>query len=145
MTGGRITIAALSLGIAQAAYISSLNYSNEREAFGKKINKFQGVSFKLADMAVQIEAARQLVYNAAWLKGQNENIIKEAAIAKLYASEAAMKITTEAIQIHGGYGYIKEYNVERFFRDAKILEIGEGTSEIQRIIISREILKSFNT
>jgi len=145
LTGGRITIAALSLGIAQAAYISSLNYSNEREAFGKKINKFQGVSFKLADMAVQIEAARQLVYNAAWLKGQNENIIKEAAIAKLYASEAAMKITTEAIQIHGGYGYIKEYNVERFFRDAKILEIGEGTSEIQRIIISREILKSFNT
>ena len=142
LTGGRITIAALSLGICQAAYEASLKYSNERTAFGKKINNFQSISFKLSDMATQIEAARHLVYNAAWLKDNGENIIKEAAMAKLYASELAMKITTEAIQIHGGFGYIREYNVERFFRDSKILEIGEGTSEIQRIIISREILKS---
>ena len=119
-----------------------MHYSKEREAFGKKINKFQAISFKLADMATQIEASRHLVYNAAWLKDQNKNIIKEAAMAKLFSSEAAMNITTEAIQIHGGFGYIREYNVERFFRDAKILEIGEGTSEVQRIVISREILKS---
>ena len=142
MTSGRITIAALSIGIAQGAYESALNYTNEREAFGKKINQFQAVSFKLADMATQIEAAKLLVYNAAWLKDQGKDVIKSAAMAKLFSSEAAMKITTDAIQIHGGYGYIREYNVERFFRDAKILEIGEGTSEIQRIIISREILKS---
>tara|TARA_Y100000590_G_C15346158_1_gene873345 strand:- start:258 stop:764 length:507 start_codon:yes stop_codon:yes gene_type:complete len=144
LTGGRITIAALALGISQGAYNLALNYSCEREAFGKKINKFQGISFKLADMATQIEASRQLIYNAAWLKDQKNNIIKEAAMAKLFATEAAMKITTEAIQIHGGYGYIREYNVERFFRDAKILEIGEGTSEVQRIVISREILKSLD-
>ena len=142
LTGGRISIAALSLGICQAAYEASLKYSNERTAFGKKINKFQSISFKLADMATQIEAARHLIYNAAWLKDKGENIIKEAAMAKLYTSELAMQLTTEAIQIHGGFGYIREYNVERFFRDSKILEIGEGTSEIQRIIISREILKS---
>ena len=142
LTAGRITIAALSIGIAQGAYESALNYTNEREAFGKKINQFQAVSFKLADMATQIEAAKLLVYNAAWLKDQGKDVIKSAAMAKLFSSETAMKITTDAIQIHGGYGYIREYNVERFFRDAKILEIGEGTSEIQRIIISREILKS---
>ena len=142
LTGGRISIAALSLGICEAAYEASLKYSNERTAFGKKINKFQSISFKLADMAMQIEAARHLVYNAAWLKDKGENIVKEAAMAKLYTSELAMRLTTEAIQIHGGFGYIREYNVERFFRDSKILEIGEGTSEVQRIIISREILKS---
>ena len=144
LTGGRITIAALSLGICEAAYQAALNYSNERTAFGKKINEFQSIAFKLSDMATQIEAARHLVYHAAWLKDNNNSIIKEAAMAKLFSSEVAMKITTEAIQIHGGYGYIREYNVERFFRDAKILEIGEGTSEVQRIVISREILKSFN-
>ena len=144
LTGGRITIAALALGISQGAYNLALKYSHEREAFGKKINNFQGVSFKLADMATQIEASRYLIYNAAWLKDQNISVIKEAAMAKLFSSEAAMKITTEAIQIHGGYGYIREYNVERFFRDAKILEIGEGTSEIQKIVISREILKSLD-
>ena len=142
LTGGRISIAALSLGICEAAYEASLKYSNERTAFGKKINKFQSISFKLADMATQIEAARHLIYNAAWLKDKGENIVKEAAMAKLYTSELAMRLTTEAIQIHGGFGYIREYNVERFFRDSKILEIGEGTSEVQRIIISREILKS---
>ena len=140
LVGGRITIGALSLGTAQGAYQLALNYSKEREAFGKKINHFQAVSFKLADMATSIEAAKHLVYHAAWLKDQNLPVIKEAAMAKLFASETAMKICTEAIQIHGGYGYIKEYDVERFFRDAKILEIGEGTSEIQRIIISRNIL-----
>ena len=144
LTGGRITIAALSLGICEAAYQAALNYSNERTAFGKKINEFQSIAFKLSDMATQIEAARHLVYHAAWLKDRDESIIKEAAMAKLFTSELAMKITTEAIQIHGGFGYIREYNVERFFRDSKILEIGEGTSEVQRIIIAREILKSLN-
>ncbi len=142
LTGGRISISALALGICQGAYNIALKYSNEREAFGKKINRFQSVSFKLADMATQIEAAKHLVYHAAWLKDNNKNIIKEAAMAKLFSSELAMNITTDAIQLLGGYGYIREYDVERFFRDAKILEIGEGTSEIQRIIISREILKS---
>ena len=144
LTGGRISIAALSLGICEAAYQAALNYTTEREAFGKQINKFQSVSFKLADMATKIEAARHLVYSAAWMKDKKQNIIKEAAMAKLYSSELAMEITTDAIQLHGGYGYIREYNVERYFRDAKILEIGEGTSEIQRIIISREILNNLN-
>ena len=144
LTGGRITISALALGISQAAYNIALNYSNEREAFGKKINKFQSVSFKLADMATQISAAKHLVYYAAWRKDINKDFIKEAAMAKLFSSELAMKITTDAIQLLGGYGYIREYNVERFFRDAKILEIGEGTSEVQRIIIAREILKKLS-
>ena len=144
LTGGRITIGALSLGIAQGAFNAAVKYSKEREAFGKEINKFQGVSFKISDMATKIEAAKHLVYHAAWLKDNNLPFIKEAAMAKLFSSEAAMNITTESIQIHGGYGYIKEYDVERYFRDAKILEIGEGTSEVQRIIISREILKNIN-
>ena len=144
LTGGRITISALALGICQAAYNIALKYSHERKAFGKKINKFQSVSFKLADMATQIEAAKHLVYYAAWRKDINKNFIKEAAMAKLFSSELAMKITTDAIQLLGGYGYIREYDVERFFRDAKILEIGEGTSEVQRIIIAREILKNLN-
>ena len=142
LTSGRITIAALSIGTAQGAYNRALAYSQEREAFGKPINRFQGISFKLSDMATQIEAARHLVYHAAWKKDQGHSVIKEASMAKLFSSEMAMKVTTEAIQIFGGYGYIKEYDVERFFRDAKILEIGEGTSEVQRIVISREILKS---
>ena len=143
LTGGRITIGALSLGTAQGAYERAIKYSFEREAFSKPINQFQGVSFKLSDMALKIEASKHLVYNAAWRKDKGMNVIKEAAMAKLFASESAMSICTEAIQVLGGYGYIHEYDVERFFRDAKILEIGEGTSEIQRIIISREILKSF--
>jgi|TARA_Y100000996_G_scaffold78005_1_gene52740 alkylation response protein AidB-like acyl-CoA dehydrogenase len=143
LTGGRITIGALSLGTAQGAYERAIKYSFEREAFSKPINQFQGVSFKLSDMALKIEASKHLVYNAAWRKDKGMNVIKEAAMAKLFASESAMNICTEAIQVLGGYGYIHEYDVERFFRDAKILEIGEGTSEIQRIIISREILKSF--
>ena len=145
LTGGRITIGALSLGTAQGAYERALRYSCEREAFGKQINKFQGVSFKLADMATSIQAAKHLVYNAAYLKDEGEDIIKEAAMAKLFSSEMCMRVTTEAIQVLGGYGYIKEYDVERFFRDSKILEIGEGTSEVQRIIISREILNTINS
>ena len=145
LTGGRITIGALALGTAQGAYERALKYSCEREAFGKQINKFQAISFKLADMATSIEASKHLVYNAAYLKDEGEDIIKEAAMAKLFSSEMCMRVTTEAILVLGGYGYIKEYDVERFFRDSKILEIGEGTSEVQRIIISREILKNISS
>jgi alkylation response protein AidB-like acyl-CoA dehydrogenase len=141
LVSGRVSIGALSIGTAVGAYERALKYSSERESFGKKINKFQSVSFKLADMATKIEASKLLVYHAAWMKDQGLNIIKEAAMAKLYASETAMKVTSDAIQVLGGNGYIKENQVERFYRDAKILEIGEGTSEIQRLIISREILK----
>ena len=142
LTGGRITIGALGIGTAQGAFARALAYSQEREAFGKPIHKFQGVSFKLSDMATQIEAARHLVYHAAWKKDQDLSVIREAAMAKLFSSETAMMVTTEAIQVLGGYGYIKEYDVERFFRDAKTLEIGEGTSEVQRMIIARELINS---
>ena len=145
LTGGRISIAALAVGTAQGAYERALKYSTERKAFGKKINKFQSIGFKLSDMATQIEAAKLLTYHAAWKKDKGHEIIKEAAMAKLFASEAAMKITTDAIQIHGGYGYVKDYDVERYFRDAKILEIGEGTSEVQRLIILKQILKTVDT
>ncbi|MBT3299467.1 MAG: acyl-CoA dehydrogenase [Candidatus Marinimicrobia bacterium] len=141
LISGRIAIGALSVGTALGAYEIALKYSTEREAFGNPIHKFQSVGFKLADMATEIEASKLLVYHAAWMKDQGLPVSKEAAMAKLFASEVAMKTTTEAIQVHGGYGYVKEFDVERFFRDAKILEIGEGTSEIQRLIISREILK----
>jgi alkylation response protein AidB-like acyl-CoA dehydrogenase len=144
LTGGRISVAALSCGTAEGAYQQALNYSTERKAFGKEIHKFQAVGFKLADMATDIEAAKLLTFHAAWMKDQGKDVTKVAAMAKLFASEAAMRITTEAIQIHGGYGYVKEYDVERFFRDAKVLEIGEGTSEIQRIIIARELVKTFS-
>ena len=144
LTGGRISVAALSCGTAEGAYQKALNYSTERKAFGKEIHKFQAVGFKLADMATDIEAAKLLTFHAAWMKDQGKDVTKVAAMAKLFASEAAMRITTEAIQIHGGYGYVKEYDVERFFRDAKVLEIGEGTSEIQRIIIARELVKTFS-
>ena len=142
LTAGRISIGALAVGTAEGAYLKALNYACEREAFGKEIHRFQSVGFKLADMATQIEAAKLLVYHAAWLKDKGNDVVKEAAMAKLFASECAMDITTDAIQIHGGYGYVKEYDVERFFRDAKVLEIGEGTSEIQRLIISKEIVNS---
>ena len=140
LTGGRISIASLAVGTAEGAYEKALQYSSERKAFGKKINKFQSIGFKLSDMATQIEAAKLLTYHAAWKKDKGHDIVKEAAMAKLFASEVAMKITTEAIQIHGGYGYVKDYDVERYFRDAKILEIGEGTSEVQRLIILKQIL-----
>jgi hypothetical protein len=141
LTSGRVSVGALSVGTAVGAYERALAYSVERKAFGKPINKFQSIGFKLADMATKIEASKLLVFHAAWMKDQGMDITKEAAMAKLFASETAMDVTTEAIQVHGGYGYVKEYDVERFFRDAKILEIGEGTSEIQRLIISRQIIK----
>lgn len=142
LVGGRISVAAIAVGTAEGAYERALKYSTEREAFGKPIYKFQSISFKLADMATQIEAAKLLVYHAAWLQDQGAEMLKEAAMAKLFASEVAMDVTTEAIQVFGGYGYVKEYDVERYFRDAKVLEIGEGTSEIQRIVISRKIIKN---
>ena len=142
LTGGRISIAALSVGTALGAYERALKYAAERKAFGKVIHKFQAIGNKLADMATEIEAAKLLTFHAAWMKDQGLDIQKEAAMAKLFASETAMRTTTEAIQIHGGYGYVKEYDVERYFRDAKILEIGEGTSEIQRLIISKNIVNS---
>ncbi len=141
LTSGRISIGALSIGTATGAYEKALKYSKHRIAFNNPINHFQSISFKLADMATKIQASKLLVYHAAWLKDQGKNIIKEAAMAKLFASETAMQVTREAIQIHGGYGYVRDYDVERYFRDAKILEIGEGTSEIQRMIIAREIIK----
>ena len=141
LTSGRISIGALSVGTALGAYEKALRYSVERSAFNKSIHEFQSIGFKLADMATSIQASKLLVYHAAWLKDQGKGINKEAAMAKLFASETAMNVTSEAIQIHGGYGYVKDYDVERYFRDAKILEIGEGTSEIQRLIISREIIK----
>ncbi|MDP6168991.1 MAG: acyl-CoA dehydrogenase family protein [Candidatus Marinimicrobia bacterium] len=141
LASGRISIGALSIGTALGAYEKALKYSKERYAFNRPIHEFQSISFKLSDMATKIEASKLLVYHAAWLKDQGRSINKEAAMAKLFASETAMDVTREAIQIHGGYGYVKDYDVERYFRDAKILEIGEGTSEIQRMIISREILK----
>ena len=141
LDGGRLNSAAASLGGAQKAYEIAKSYSKERSAFGKPISKFQSIEFKLADMATKIEASKLLVFHAACLKDQGKNIIKESAMAKLFASETAMRVTREAIQIHGGYGYVRDYDVERYFRDAKILEIGEGTSEIQRMIIAREIIK----
>jgi len=141
LTGGRISVGALAVGTAEGAYKKALEYSTERKAFGQEIYKFQPVGFKLADMATRIEAAKLLVFHAAWMKDQGKDVIKEAAMAKLFASEVAMDVTTEAIQIYGGYGYVAEYDVERFFRDAKVLEIGEGTSEVQRLVISRKIIK----
>ena len=137
LAGGRIGIAAQALGIAAGAYELSLAYSKERETFGKPINHHQAIQFKLADMYVDIENARNLVYKAAWHKDQNMDYNLSGAVAKLHASEVAMRTTVEAVQIHGGYGYVKEYHVERLMRDAKITQIYEGTSEIQRIIIAR--------
>ena len=141
LNGGRIGIAAQALGIASGAYELALAYSKERKAFGKPISQHQAIQFKLADMATQIEAARLLVYKAAWLKDEGKDYAQASAMAKLYASEVAMSVTVEAVQVHGGYGYVKEYHVERLMRDAKITQIYEGTSEIQRIVISRGVLK----
>ncbi|MDQ0430024.1 MULTISPECIES: acyl-CoA dehydrogenase [Caryophanaceae] len=139
LDGGRIGIAAMAVGIAQAAFNKALAYSKERKQFGKPLSEFQITQFKLADMAMKIELARNMVYKAAWLKDQGRPFTKEASMAKLYASEISMEVADEAIQIHGGYGYMKEYEVERYMRDAKLLEIGEGTSEIQRMVIARQI------
>jgi alkylation response protein AidB-like acyl-CoA dehydrogenase len=140
LDGGRIGIAALSLGIAEGAYEEALKYAGTRKQFGRPIGSFQGVSFQLADMAMEIEAGTHLLYHAAWLKQNGRPFKKEAAMAKLYCSELAMRATTKAVQIFGGYGYTTEYPVERMMRDAKVCEIGEGTSEIQRIVIARHIL-----
>ena len=141
LDGGRIGIAAQALGIASGAYEHALAYSHERKAFGKAINEHQAIKFKLADMAMEIEAARMLVYRAAWLKDNGKDYATAAAMAKLFASEVAMKSTVEAVQVHGGYGYVKEYHVERLMRDAKITQIYEGTSEIQRLVIGRSVIK----
>src|SRR4051812_11593041 len=142
LDNGRIGIAALSLGIAEGAFEQALQYSMVRKQFGKPISEFQGVSFQLSDMATEIEAGKHLMYHAAWLAQNKRPFTTEAAMAKLFCSELAMRATIKAVQIHGGYGYTKDYPVERMMRDAKICEIGEGTSEIQRIVIARHILKS---
>jgi len=141
LDSGRIGIATQALGIGRAAFEFSTKYATQREAFGQTISQFQAIQAKISDMAVQLDAARLLVWRAAWMKDRGLPIIKEAAMAKLFASEAATFVTKEAVQVLGGYGYIREYPVERFFRDAKITEIYEGTSEIQRLVIAREVLK----
>ena len=141
LDGGRISIAALSLGIARGAYEAALKYSKERVQFGKPINSFQGISFKLAEMATQIEAAELLTQNASQLINQGKKMTKESAICKLFASEACVSIANEAVQIFGGYGYSKEFPVEKFYRDSKLCTIGEGTSEIQKVVIAKQILK----
>ncbi len=144
LNGGRIGIASQALGIASGAYELSVAYANERKAFGKPISQHQAIAFKIAQMATEIEAARMMVYRAAWLKDQHMDYGTAAAMCKYYASEVAMKHTVEAVQIHGGYGFVKEYHVERLMRDAKITQIYEGTSEIQQLVISRDILKNGN-
>lgn len=141
LDGGRISIAALSLGIAKGAFDAALKYSKERHQFGQPISNFQGISFKLADMATEIEAAELLIRKAAMLKNQNLDVTKTSAMAKYYASEVAVRCATEAVQIFGGYGYTKDFPVEKFYRDSKLCTIGEGTSEIQKLVISRELLR----
>jgi alkylation response protein AidB-like acyl-CoA dehydrogenase len=141
LDGGRISIAALSLGIAKGAYEAALQYSKERHQFGKPISQFQGISFKLADMITEITAAELLINKACDLKSSGESVTKESAIAKYYASEVAVKVATDAVQIFGGYGYTKDFPVEKFYRDSKLCTIGEGTSEIQKIVIAREVLR----
>ncbi|MFZ1728534.1 MAG: acyl-CoA dehydrogenase family protein [Bacteroidota bacterium] len=142
LNGGRIGIAAQALGIAAASFEAALKYSKERKAFGQPISEFQAIQFKLSKMAMELDAARLLVYRAAWLKDTHQKFVKESAMAKLYASRVAVANALEAIQIHGGYGYVREYLVERYLRDAKITEIYEGTSEVQNIVIARELLKA---
>ncbi|GIN60435.1 acyl-CoA dehydrogenase [Robertmurraya siralis] len=139
LDGGRIGIGAMAVGIAQAAYEKALQYAKERRQFGTTLSKFQAIQFKLADMAMKIELARNMVYKAAWLKDVGRSFTKEASMCKLYASEICCEVADQAIQIHGGYGYMKAYEVERYFRDGKLTEIGEGTSEIQRMVIARQI------
>jgi alkylation response protein AidB-like acyl-CoA dehydrogenase len=141
LDGGRISIAALAVGMAQGALEASLKYAKQRRQFGQPISEFQAIQWKLADMATEIEAARLLTYRAAALKNQKKRSTKESSMAKLYAGEVSVRVANEAIQIHGGYGYVKEYPVEKFYRDAKICTIGEGTSEIQRLVIARQLLK----
>jgi alkylation response protein AidB-like acyl-CoA dehydrogenase len=142
LDGGRISIGALALGIAKGAYEASLKYSKERHQFGQPISNFQGISFKIADMATEIEAAELLLYQAADLKNRKQKVTRESAMAKYYASEVSVRVSTEAVQIFGGYGYTKDFPVEKFYRDSKLCTIGEGTSEIQKLVIAREILKA---
>ncbi|MGW9685629.1 acyl-CoA dehydrogenase family protein [Flagellimonas sp. 2504JD1-5] len=141
LDGGRISIGALSLGVAKGAYEAALKYSKERVQFGKPISQFQGISFKLADMATEIEASELLLHKAAFLKNSGRQMTMHGAMSKMYASEVCVKVANEAVQIHGGYGYIKDFPVEKFYRDAKLCTIGEGTTEIQKVVISRNILK----
>jgi alkylation response protein AidB-like acyl-CoA dehydrogenase len=141
LDGGRISIAALALGMAQGAYEAALKYSQQRKQFGKTISAFQGIQFKLADMATEIDCARLLTHRAAWMKDQGMKTTLESSMAKLHASEVAVRVANECVQIHGGYGYIKDYPAEKFYRDVKLCTIGEGTSEIQRLVIARELLK----
>ena len=141
LDGGRISIAALSIGTAQGAYDAALHYSKQRRQFGRPISEFQAIQHKLADMATNLEAARLLTYRAGFMKDQGQRITKESAMAKLFASESAVRICDDALQIHGGYGFIKDYPVEKFYRDVKLCTIGEGTSEIQRLVIARQLLK----
>jgi alkylation response protein AidB-like acyl-CoA dehydrogenase len=142
LDGGRISIAALSIGMAQGAYDASLSYSKLRKQFGRPISEFQAIQHKLVDMAVDIDAARLLNYRAAWMLDHGQRVTRESSMAKLFASEAAVRIAGEAVQIHGGYGFIKDYPVEKFYRDVKLCTIGEGTSEIQRLVIARQLLKT---
>ena len=141
LDGGRISIGALSLGISKGAYEASLKYAKERVQFGKPIASFQGISFKLADMATEIEASELLLHKSAFLKNNGEKVTTLGAMAKMFASESCVKIANDAVQIHGGYGYTKDYPVEKFYRDSKLCTIGEGTTEIQKVVISRNILK----
>jgi alkylation response protein AidB-like acyl-CoA dehydrogenase len=142
LDGGRISIAALAIGMAQGAYDAAMRYSKIRRQFGRPISEFQAIQNKLVDMATALDAARLLNYRAAWMMDRGERVTKESAMAKLFASEAAVQIANEAVQIHGGYGFIKDYPVEKFYRDVKLCTIGEGTSEIQRLVIARHLLKS---
>jgi alkylation response protein AidB-like acyl-CoA dehydrogenase len=139
LDGGRISVAAMGVGLAQGAYEQAFRYAKEREQFGGPIAKFQAVQFKLADMATEIEAGRQLVYKAAWLKDQGRAFAQEAAMAKLYTGILSNRVVNDALQIHGGYGYMDEYAISRFYRDQKVLEIGEGTNEIQRMVIAKHL------
>ncbi len=142
LDGGRISIAALSIGMAQGAYDAALKYSKQRKQFGRPISEFQAIQHKLVDMAVDVDAARLLNYRAAWMLDRGMRVTRESSMAKLFASEAAVRIAGEAVQIHGGYGFIKDYPVEKFYRDVKLCTIGEGTSEIQRLVIARQLLKT---
>ena len=142
LDGGRISIAALSIGMAQGAYDAALRYSKLRKQFGRPISEFQAIQYKLVDMAMDLDAARLLNYRAGWMLDRGRRVTRESAMAKLFASEAAVRIANEAVQIHGGYGFIKDYPVEKFYRDVKLCTIGEGTSEIQRLVIARQLLKS---
>ena len=142
LDGGRISIAALSVGVAQGAYEAALKYSKQRKQFGRFISEFQAIQHKLADMATDIDAARLLTLRAAWRKDSGVAVNKESSMAKLFASETAVRVANEAVQIHGGYGFIKDYPVEKFYRDSKLCTIGEGASEIQKLVIARQLLKT---